>query len=137
MDQYKTENYTQYIQKILAGYNNSYHSSIGVPPNVAWNNESTHPKIREKLQSYYNTFTRKYPLFKIGDMVRIRRLPKSSFTKGYDIQNNQELFEINKVVTNLPIPMYKIKSVETPGEDVIKGKFYGNELTRVDPNNNQ
>ena len=58
-------------------------------------------------------------------------LPKSSFHKGYDIQNNQELFEIHGIATNLPIPLYEIKSLENPEEGVIKGKFYGHELTLV------
>ena len=61
MDQYKTEKYSPHLQDILIGYNNSYHSSIGVSPNVAWNNKSTHPQIREKLQTYFSKFSRKLP----------------------------------------------------------------------------
>ena len=53
------------------------------------------------------------------------------FLKGYDVQNNQELFVIHSISTNLPIPMYQIKSVDNPGDDVIKGQFYGHELTIV------
>ena len=136
MDHYKTENYIPYLQNILLGYNNAYHSTIGVSPNIAWNNKSTHPQIREKLQIYYNKFTRKQPKFKIGNVVRIKRIPKSSFTKGYDIQNNQELFEISNVSLNLPIPMYEIKSLENPEEGTLKGKFYANELVRINISNN-
>ena len=58
-------------------------------------------------------------------------LPKSSFHKGYDIQNNQELFEIHEVSKNLPIPMYQIHSLEKPEEGVIKGQFYGHGITRT------
>ena len=135
MDQYKTEKYSPHLQDILIGYNNSYHSSIGVSPNVAWNNKSTHPQIREKLQTYFSKFSRKHPKLKIGDIVRIRLLSKSAFTKGYDIQNNQELFKINNISLNLPIPMYEIKSLENPEEGVLRGKFYGNELIKVEINN--
>ena len=103
--------------------------SFGISPNETWNNKSTNPQIREKLQNYYSKFTKTKPRFKIGDIVRIKLLPKSSFSKGYDIQNNQELFEIHKITSNLPIPMYQIKSIDKPEEDVIKGKFYGHELT--------
>ena len=53
----------------------------------------------------------------------------SSFHKGYEIQNNQELFQIHKILTNLPIPMYQLQSMEKPEEGVIKGHFYGNEPT--------
>ena len=129
MDTYKTERYLDSLESLLEGYNNAKHSTIGISPNDAWNNKSTHPQIREKLQKYYSKFTKTKPRFKIGDIVRIKLLPKSSFSKGYDIQNNQELFEIHKITSNLPIPMYQIKSIDKPEEDVIKGQFYGHELT--------
>ena len=131
MDYYKTERYIPHLQNILLGYNNSYHSSIGVSPNIAWDNKSTHHKIREKLEVYYNKFKDKPPRFKIGEVVRIRFLAKSSFTKGYDIQNNQELFVIHKVISNLPFPMYEIKSLERIDEGVIKGRFYEHELIKI------
>ena len=129
MDTYKTERYLDSLESLLEGYNNAKHSTIGISPNDAWNNKSTHPQIREKLQKYYSKFTKTKPRFKIGDIVRIKLLPKSSFSKGYDIQNVQELFEIHKITSNLPIPMYQIKSIDKPEEDVIKGQFYGHELT--------
>ena len=44
-------------------------------------------------------------------------------------QNNKELFVIHNISTNLSIPMYQIKSIDNPEEDVIKGQFYGHELT--------
>ena len=56
---------------------------------------------------------------------------KNFFLKGYDIQINQELFVIHSISTNFPIPMYQIKSVDNPGDDVIKWQFYGHELTIV------
>ena len=129
MDTYKTERYLDSLESLLEGYNNAKHSSIGISPNDAWNNKSTHPQIREKLQVYYDKFTKIKPRFEIGDIVRIKLLPKSSFLKGYDVQNNQELFVIHSISTNLPIPMYQIKSIDNPEEDVIKGQFYGHELT--------
>ena len=33
------------------------------------------------------------------------------------------------ILSNLPAPMYQIKSIDNPEEDVIKGQFYGHELT--------
>ena len=63
--------------------------------------------------------------------MRIKLLPKSSFSKGYDVQNNQEIFEIHKKPTILPIPRHQIKSIDKPQEDVIKGQFYSHELTLV------
>ena len=131
MDTNKTEKYINHLESLLQGYNNAVHSSIGTTPNIAWNDRSKHPQIRERLQKYYNKFTKKMPRFKVGDVVRIKLLPKSSFSKGYDVQNNQELFEIVNVLTNLPVPMYQIRSFKNPEEGVIKGSFYGHELTVV------
>ena len=79
MDSNKTENYIDSLGSILEGYNNSTHSSIGLPPNIAWSDKSTHSLIRAKLQIYYNKFTKIKPRFKIGDIVRIKLLPKSYF----------------------------------------------------------
>ena len=61
--------------------------------------------------------------------MRIKLLPKSSFLQGYDVQNNKELSKIYSIISNLPIPMYEIKSIDNPEEDAIKGHFYGHELT--------
>ena len=65
----------------------------------------------------------------MGTLCGLNCCQKSSFLKGYDVQNNQELFVIHNISTNLPIPMYQIKSIDNPEEDVIKGQFYGHELT--------
>lgn len=133
MDHYKTERYLPYLQDILLGYNKATHSSTGVSPNFAWDNKSIHPQIREKLQLYYNKIKKKKPPFKDGDVVRIKSFSNSAFTKGYEIQNNQELFTIHSVTTHFPIPMYELKCIESGDKDVLKGKFYGHELVKVGP----
>ena len=81
MDTNKTEKYIYHLESLLQGYNNAAHSSIGTTPNIAWNDRSKHPPIRERLQKYYNKFTKKMPRFKVGDVVRIKLLPKSPFPK--------------------------------------------------------
>ena len=45
MDANKTENYIPHLDSLLHGYNNSTHSTIGISPNVAWNDKSTHPQM--------------------------------------------------------------------------------------------
>ena len=116
MDSNKTENYIDSLGSILEGYNNSTHSSIGLPPNIAWSDKPTHPQTREKLQIYYNKFTKTKPRYKIGDIVRIKLLPKSSFLKSHDVQNNQELFVIHSISTNLYLSnlfLYHIEDLVT------------------------
>ena len=131
MDANETKKYLKYLGPLLEGYDNAVHYSIGTTPNIACNNKFTYPRIREKLKKYYNNFTKIKAKLVIGDIVRIKHLTKSSFHKGYKIRNNQELFQINEVVTNLPIPMYQVQSRENLKEEVIEGHFYGPELTLV------
>ena len=63
MDTNKTENYIPHLDSLLQGYNNSTHSTIGISPNLAWNDRSTHPQIRERLQKYYDKFRKRKPRF--------------------------------------------------------------------------
>ena len=63
--------------------------------------------------------------------MRIKSLTNSAFTKGYDVQNNSELFTVETVTSHLPIPLYEIKSLNNPLEGKLKGKFYGYEMTKV------
>ena len=137
MDFNKTENYLPYLSQILEGYNNTEHSSTDVSPNLAWRDKSLHPIIRDKNQKYYNSIKRIKPRFKIGDIVRIKSLTNSAFTKGYDVQNNSELFTVETVTSHLPIPLYEIKSLNNPLEGKSKGKFYGYEMTKVTIENNE
>ena len=46
------------------------------------------------------------------------------------VRNNQELFKIHHILTNLPTPMYQIISLKNPGDGIIKGNFYGYELVK-------
>ena len=52
MDTNKTERYIESSESLRERNNNSNHSSIGLPPNVAWNIKLTNLQIREKLQRY-------------------------------------------------------------------------------------
>ena len=88
MDTYKTERYLDSLESLLEGYNNAKHSTIGISPNDAWNNKSTHPQIREKLQKYYSKFTKTKPRFKIGDIVRIRECSPFSKSKRWEVLTN-------------------------------------------------
>ena len=72
-----------------------------------------------------------HPSLKAGDIVRIKSMSSSAFTKGYEIKNNSELYIIKTAVSHLPIPMYTLKSLEKSDEDTIKGRFYEHELSKV------
>ncbi|MCZ2208003.1 chromo domain-containing protein, partial [Cylindrospermopsis raciborskii] len=50
------------------------------------------------------------------------------FGRGYDEQSVQEVFKIHSIDTKFPKPMYVISNYR--GDEIIKGKFYQNELVR-------
>jgi hypothetical protein len=82
------------------------------------------------LNAYYAKFTSLKPNYKfaVGDTVRIRR-EKTTFLRGYHERFNRELFEVVEVLRHLPIPTYKLKSLDRG--DVIAGAFYNNELQKI------
>lgn len=47
MDAHKSERYIPHFKSLLEGYNESKHTSIGITPNLAWKDKSTHSRIRE------------------------------------------------------------------------------------------
>ena len=49
MDTNQSEPFISHLPTILHGYNESVHSTTAVSLNVAWENKSTHPQIRERL----------------------------------------------------------------------------------------
>ena len=90
-----------------------------IPKNVKNNNF---------LRILYNRPIRnkKKPKFSVGDFVRIS-LKDIPFRKGYKSQFTNEIFKIIKGLSSNP-PMYNIKG---QNGDVILGKFYEQELTKV------
>ena len=68
------------------------------------------------------------PKFKIGQHVRIRR-KIDLFHRGYRIQFTEEVFLIVAIETLNP-PTYALKD---SNEQLIRGKFYENELVRFEP----
>ena len=79
IDSNKTEKYIDSLESLLELYNNSNPSSISLPPNFASNYKSTRPKNMKKLHKYNNTFIKIKSRFEIGDIVRIKLLPKIPF----------------------------------------------------------
>ena len=68
--------------------------------------------------------------FKVGDIVRIVRLP-TRFQRGYETSTTGEYFTIVEVNTTQSVPLFTLKSMNT--DEVIQGGFYEAELTKVDP----
>ena len=71
------------------------------------------------------------PKFRVGDKVRVSKY-KSVFSKGYEANFTEEIFKVKRVLRGDP-NTYEIEDHE--GEPII-GKFYEEELSPVDKNDN-
>ena len=56
MDTNKTENYIPHLHSSLHGYNNSTHSTIGISPNLAWNDNSLTLKLEKDFKNIIINF---------------------------------------------------------------------------------
>ena len=126
MDSHNTQRFVDVLQDIITAYNNTNHRMIGTTPSKA-ELKQNHSNVRENLQKYYSKFSKQKPKYKVGDTVRITVLG-NKFHRGFEVQNKDEVFVISDVNTNLPRPLYKLHTFGDPNE-IIKGSFYGNELT--------
>lgn len=74
---------------------------------------------------------RKEPKLKLGDIVRLKTEAKivSSSSRAYAEQYHPEYYIITRINRTMPIPMYKIKSMEDDLE--VQGMFYSNELQKL------
>ena len=121
-----TSKWIDVLDKAVKAYNNSFHRTIKMSPAKASlpENKQTILEIQKKRMVNKKVVTK----LQIGDYVRITRY-KGTFEKGYSTSWTEEIFKIHKIdKRDYPI-MYEIESLD--GE-VIKGKFYIQELQKVE-----
>lgn len=119
------------LSMLLETYNNRKHTATGFSPNEVETNESTHLPIRMEASRQQEKIKVRPVKFAVGDLVRLS-LSKSKFSRGYNIQSTNEIFRIYKITKKLRIPMYILENYK--GDEIIKGSFYDNELTKVTGN---
>ena len=124
--------YIDTLQDLVNAYNKQYHRSIGCKPIEV--NKTNEREIWHRLYSDVAMKDEKSPIpqkkiilkFKVGQFVRITK-EKSIFEKGYLQNFTDEVFVIKKTLP-LGVAQYVLEDID--GE-VIKGKFYQDELQRV------
>jgi hypothetical protein len=123
----ETFRYVDVIFDLLSAYNNRGHRTLQyLTPEEAEKPENS-AKVLCALNIYYSKAlgSRKQPTLKVGQTVRIAII-RTKMTRGYQERFNQEYYKIIEVMTRMPIPMYRIQSMNN--NEIIKGKFYANEL---------
>jgi hypothetical protein len=135
MTENETRRYIHNLDNLVSTYNNRGHRTLKYfTPNEAEKPENLN-KIVEIHMNRYNTVKsekNKSSYYKIGDIVRVRIL-KDKFRRGYDEQFSRELFKIVKIHNRMPIKMFELQSCDK--HDIIQGKFYSSELSKVRKNN--
>ena len=114
-------------------YNNRRHRTIKMTPREAEMSENQKLVLSAHNDHYTKIASkRKKPKHAVGEHVLVKSLPTNRFHRGYDRSFRDEHFEIVEVKTNMPIPMYILKSLNT--NDIIEGAFYAEELQEVKGN---
>ena len=116
------KNFTNFLQKIIENYNNSFHRAIKTAPNLVTNKNEA--KIRNIL---YADLDEQINLkFKVGDYCKIS-VDKELFDKSYEPNWQNEIYIIANIFPSVP-PRYTIKDLENSEYSY---KFYDFEIQKV------
>ena len=118
----KPQNFTNYLDKLVQSYNNSFHTAIKAKPSSV--NKNNEDKIRKQLYSQEDIFIKFN--YKIGDYVRISQ-EKKLFEKGYTPNWSEDIYIISNLIPTEP-PRYILKDLEN---NIYTYKFYSEELQKV------
>lgn len=128
-----TRNWIGMLDDLMKRYNNRVHSSIGMTPVEASNNEVRvlspkrlvlQRKSAKTLQM--SPVTKVTVKFKVGDTVRISRT-KQLFERGFHPNWSEEIFTVAEVKNTIPVT-YKLK--DSLGE-ILEGSFYNEEMQKT------
>lgn len=116
------------LQKLIDSYNNSSHRGIFkmTPASITKENEMEVWERKQQGNSKVKTTTVKYKLL---NYVRVSRT-KGPFLKNFDQNWSDEVFRIVGIDTNSSPVMYILQDLDN---QVIKGKFYTQELQDIGP----
>jgi hypothetical protein len=130
LTQNETNRYIDVLEDLLTTYNTRGHRTLQyMSPNDA-ELEKNKNHVISALNQYYTKITslQTKVKFAVGDTVRIEK-ERTKFARGYHERFTRELFEVVSVNRRMPIPTYKLKSLNT--DEIIGGAFYNNELQKV------
>ena len=114
-------NWIDHIEDVVHTYNNSYHSSIKMPP--AEVTEKDYVRIRLRL---YPGRKNEPPAFRVGQRVRIISYRKA-FSKEFEGRWTKEIFRIKAIQDTRPTT-YLLEDLD---KDPILGTWYQSELQNV------
>ena len=135
MEYHNSVRWVDFIKPAIAIYHSRKHSSIGMSPDEA-EDEENHALIYDKLlRKYMKDDRKKYikdkklPKFRKGDIVKIFK-KKGIFTRGFNQSVTKEYFTIYHIDRRLSKDRYYLKDLM--GERII-GSFYSEYLVPFSP----
>ena len=130
MERYNTKRYIDYLKDIVSTYNSKTNRTLKLSPNNAYL-KINYTKTMKNLEKHYSKAfkTKKTPRYKVGNKVRISKIPKEgTFRKGYKPTFSEEVFTVVKVDCRLPQPRYFLQD---SNEESIIGSFQEHELSII------
>ena len=125
----RTHKWVELLPEMLQIYNSRKHRTINMSPENAEKDEN---KIRlaKTYRERYNLVGVKKPQFRKGELVRLQMKAKGGIKRREYLQSfTEDKYLIDRVLTKLPIPMYKVRKLN--GDKVQGGSFYAWELSRT------
>lgn len=104
------------LSGLVRHYNNKKHRALGMSPAAASEPSNYHAVVQKRLEEVgkLSLAGSRERRLAVGDLVRVVR-DAQPFAKGYRDALSADLFTIAEVKTNLPVPMYKLRS-QPPGK---------------------
>lgn len=127
MSEHETKRYIDKLDAFERSYNSSFHRAIGMSPDEA-DKPQNHEKVAIELSRYYSSISKENPRFEVNQLVRLA-LQKTVFHRGYKEQSNYEVFNIYKISTKMPKPLYYLETYDK--KEKLEGGFYAHEITPV------
>jgi hypothetical protein len=121
--------YIDVLQDLVASYNSSKHSAIGVAP-IEVTHEIEHELwLRQERKGPQRVTQRDISTrFRVGDQVRVS-VAKGPFVKGYLPNWTEQIYIVSRSLNTDP-PQYKLQDYNN---EEISGSFYAAEMQRVVP----
>lgn len=127
MSSQNTHRWVDQLEYLTQSYNSSYHSSIKQTPRSV--TDADEYKIWKLLYEKENISNPPNPFkFELNDTVRISVM-KGSFQRAFDDSWSREYFIIADRSIKDVSSLYVLKDIQN---EIISGKFYENELQKVD-----
>lgn len=126
MEEKRTQRWIDVVDSIANAINRSVCRSTGMRPVDVTYKNAQQLYIKLYGNPLEDRFFKSRPLYKVGDVVRIK-IWKTAFGKGYKPNFSEKLYFINGVREGEP-PVYSIKNQE--GE-ILRGRYYEAELSKT------